>query len=76
MASSLSASVISAPILPSAANAAPGSVNAAVNNAPGSWTNSIFAATAAVITRAFPFSSVRTSIGVEGGRSAYETPEA
>jgi hypothetical protein len=36
VASFLSSGVISAPILPSAANAAPGSVNAACSNAPGS----------------------------------------
>jgi len=76
VASSLSSSVISAPMLPRAANAAAGFVNAVSSNAAGFCTSSTCAATSAVITRAFPFSSVLTSTGVDAGRSEYETPAA
>jgi hypothetical protein len=76
VASSLSSVDISAPILPRAARAAAGLVNASSNKAPGFCNNSTCAATAAVITTAFPFSSVLTSTGVAAGRSLYSIPDA
>jgi hypothetical protein len=69
VASSRSVGDMSAPMLPIAANAAPGSVNAVVNKSIGLANNSKFDATSAVIITALPFSSVLTSTGVSGGKS-------
>jgi hypothetical protein len=76
VASSLSSSDISAPIAPNAAIAAAGFSNAVAKSSEGFCNNSTCAATAAVITTAFPFSSVLTSTGVAAGRSLYSIPDA